>query len=77
MRFKNFFNLLNRELEEGNRIANNGISNLKNKKMIKVGNHKVMIDRKIAEGGFADIFRVNDNSAFADHMPYALKRMYI
>lgn len=74
---KKFFDLLNRDLEPGNKIAQSGISNLKNKKTVVIGNHKVKIDRKIAEGGFADIFRVIDCSAFNDNMPYALKRMYV
>jgi len=37
----------------------------------------VKIDRKIAEGGFADIFRVNDTSTFSQNMTFALKRMFI
>ena len=45
--------------------------------MLKIGSHSVRIDRKLAEGGFADIFRVNDCSTFSQNMPYALKRMYI
>ena len=45
--------------------------------MLQVGNYRVKIDRKIAEGGFADIFRVNDTSTFSENMPFALKRMYI
>ena len=74
---RKFFHLLNKDLEESNNIANAGLSNLKNKKIIQVGNYKVKIDRKIAEGGFADIFRVNDVSTFSELEPYALKRMFI
>lgn len=74
---KKFFVLLNKDMEEGNKIANTGISKLKNKKVIKIGNYNVKIDRKIAEGGFADIFRVVDCSSFSDNVPYAVKRMYV
>jgi len=74
---RKFFHLLNKDLEEGNKIANQGLSNLKNKKVITIGDKTLKIDRKIAEGGFADIFRVNDQAKFSDSMPYALKRMWV
>lgn len=74
---RKFFHLLNKDLEEGNRIANQGISNLKKQVQITVGNYRVKVDRKIAEGGFADIFRVNNASTFSEGEPYALKRMFI
>ena len=35
-----------------------GLSKLSNKKTLTIGTHKVKIDRKIAEGGYADIYRV-------------------
>ena len=72
-----FFKILNPFVEEDLKIANQGLSQLKGSKTLTIGNYRVKIDRKIAEGGFADIFRVNDTSTFSDNMPYALKRMFI
>lgn len=66
--------LLNRDLEEVERRTTTGLSNLKNKKKITVGSHAIKIERKIAEGGYADIFMASD---CATRQVYALKRMFI
>ena len=52
--------LLNRDLEEVERRTTTGLSNLKNKKKMTVGARTVRIERKVAEGGYADIFMASD-----------------
>lgn len=49
------------------------MSNLTKRKNLLVGSHQIKIDRKIAEGGYADIYRVTDGSK----TPFALKRMFV
>ena len=82
-----FFKILTIDLKEADKKAEIGLSNLKKKKELLIGTHSVKIDRKIAEGGYADIYRVLDcnagslkNSSFFSRIaeePYALKRMFI
>ena len=74
-------------MKQADQKAEAGLSKLKKKRELQIGAHRVKIDRKIAEGGYADIYRVTDcnagnlkNSAFFSKMaevPYALKRMFI
>ena len=57
-----FFELIKQDknlVESENRSAQ-GLKKLKEKKEIKIGNHIIKIDRKIAEGGYADVYRVYD-----------------
>ena len=78
-----FFNILNRDMQEADQLAENGLMELKKKSELTIGNHKVKIDRKIAEGGYADIYRVLDASgpqSFFSNAPkqvFALKRQFI
>ena len=55
---KAFFELLNKDQNEADQKAQVGLSKLGNKKTLSIGTHRVKIDRKIAEGGYADIYRV-------------------
>jgi hypothetical protein len=67
---KQFFVLMDRDKQfSGDK---NCFSKLKNNKEVKVGNHTVLIEKKIAEGGYADIFRAHDSNNV-----YALKRMFV
>ena len=73
-------------MQGADQLAENGLSQLKKKKELQIGSYKVKIDRKIAEGGYADIYRVIDasgNSSFfsndifsndSNKVVYALKR---
>jgi hypothetical protein len=61
-----FFDLLKQDknlIDAENKSAQ-GLTKLKEKKEIKIGNHMIKIDRKIAEGGYADVYRVNDCQGF-------------
>ena len=64
---------------EADKKAESGLSNLKKKKELLIGSHKIKIDRKVAEGGYADIYRVIDvtNGSMFASTAYALKRMFI
>ena len=44
-----------------------------------VGSHKVIIEKKIAEGGYADIFKVRSTELIQQESKpaYALKRMFL
>ena len=64
--------------------AQSGLSKLKKRKELQIGDHRVKIESKIAEGGYADIFKVSDaerNGPFSlintQSQEYALKRMFI
>jgi hypothetical protein len=57
---KKFFILLNRDLLEVDQRAQSGLSKLKKRKELQIGDHRVKVERKIAEGGYADIFKVSD-----------------
>ena len=70
-----FFKILNVDLVEADQKAEHGLSNLKKWKELLIGSHKIKIDRKIADGGYADIYRVTDVSNGS--VPYALKRMFV
>lgn len=78
-----FFNILNRDMQDADQMAENGLLELKKKRELTIGVHKVKIDRKIAEGGYADIYRVIDASgsqSFFSNAPksvFALKRQFI
>lgn len=83
---KKFFELLNKDQSESDEKAQAGLSKLSNKKTLTIGTHKVKIDRKIAEGGYADIYRVvevgmtiNNNQfyGYQQNQVFALKRMFI
>ena len=79
-----FFLLLNRDLLEADQKAQRGLSKLKQRKQIQIGDHNVVIESKIAEGGYADVFRVAEAKKTGDFSllnteskEYALKRMFI
>ena len=79
-----FFVLLNRDLVEVDQRAQSGLSKLKKRKELQIGEHRVKVEKKIAEGGYADIFKVSDaqrNGAFSlintQSQEYALKRMFV
>jgi hypothetical protein len=74
-----FFKILSMDLLDADKKAESGLSNLKKRKELLIGSHKIKIDRKIAEGGYADIYRVTDvtNGSMFHDVPYALKRMFI
>lgn len=79
-----FFVLLNRDLVEVDQRAQSGLSKLKKRKELQIGDHRVKVDSKIAEGGYADIFKVSDaqkNGPFSlintQSQEFALKRMFI
>ena len=57
---KKFFILLNRDLLEVDQRAHSGLSKLKKRKELQIGDHRVKVESKIAEGGYADIFKVSD-----------------
>ena len=50
--------MLQRFFELVNRDKNEGDTKLKTRKVVQVGEHSVKIERKIAQGGYGDIYQV-------------------
>jgi len=78
---KKFLDLLKVSQNDADQRAQMGLSKLKGRKETAIGSHRVQIDRKIAEGGYADIYKAVDckptNSSTQGPKIYALKRMFI
>ena len=74
---KKFLDILSKDLGDADKKAQVGLSKLKHTKEIVIGRHRVKIDQKIAEGGYADIYRVTDCNKQSKSRVYALKRMFI
>ena len=74
---KKFLDLIGRDAGAADQKAQEGLSKLKVKREIVVGNHRVQIEKKLAEGGYADIYKVADCNLKSKDRSYALKRMFI
>ena len=57
-------------------IDDNGL-NLIDDQIINIGRHSIQIVRKIAEGGYSDIYEVLPGEKSKFTKKYALKRMYL
>ena len=74
---KKFLDIISKDMGDTDKKVQEGLSKLKVKKEIVIGTHRVQIEKKIAEGGYADIYKVIDCNLKNKEHSYALKRMFI
>jgi len=60
---REFFNSVNYELESAKKEASSALSSLKEKKQMRLGNYIITIEKRVAKGGYSNIYLVKKTSS--------------